>query len=137
MEFANKLWENRIPARRFDEIPDLARGDFDSDLAFLLERVKAVGAEHVCVVDLTKKEIGIPVVRLMVPGLELDPEDAPDYALGERALRFQQSLTGRLRYLPAHRSIALTLLNPGSPTCRRRQRATSIAPRARGRVPSA
>lgn len=93
MEFANKLWENRIPARRFDEIPDLARGDFDSDLAFLLERVKAVGAEHVCVVDLTKKEIGIPVVRLMVPGLELDPEDAPDYALGERALRFQQSLT--------------------------------------------
>ena len=55
--------------------------------------MKAVGAEHVCVVDLTKKEFGIPVVRLMVPGLELDPEDAPDYALGERALRFQQSLT--------------------------------------------
>jgi ribosomal protein S12 methylthiotransferase accessory factor len=92
-ELANKLWESRIPARRFDEVPDGARGDFDSDLALLLERVKAVGAEHVCVVDLTKKEFGIPVVRLMVPGLELDPEDSPDYALGERAYRFQQSLS--------------------------------------------
>ena len=91
-ELANKLWESRIPARRFEEVPDGARGDFDSDLGFLLQRVKAVGAEHVCVVDLTKKEFGIPVVRLMVPGLELDPEDSPDYALGERARRFQQSL---------------------------------------------
>jgi ribosomal protein S12 methylthiotransferase accessory factor len=91
-ELANRLWESRIPARRFDEVPDGARGDFESDLNFLLERVKGVGAEHVCVVDLTKKEFGIPVVRLMVPGLELDPEDAPDYALGERARRFQQSL---------------------------------------------
>jgi ribosomal protein S12 methylthiotransferase accessory factor len=92
-ELANRLWESRIPARRFDEVPDEARGDFESDLNFLLERVRAAGAEHVCVVDLTKKEFGIPVVRLMVPGLELDPEDAPDYALGERARRFQQSLS--------------------------------------------
>jgi ribosomal protein S12 methylthiotransferase accessory factor len=92
-EIANRLWENRIPARRFADVPDGARGDFESDLAFLLERVKAVGAQHVCVVNLTKKEFGIPVVRLMVPGLELDPEDAPDYALGERARRFEQSLT--------------------------------------------
>jgi ribosomal protein S12 methylthiotransferase accessory factor len=91
-EFANRLWENRIPARRFSEVPDGARRDFDSDLALLVEKVKAVGAQHVCVVDLTKKELGIPVVRLMVPGLELDPEDAPDYALGERAQRFQQSM---------------------------------------------
>jgi YcaO-like protein with predicted kinase domain len=92
-ELANKLWESRIPARRFEEIPDGARGDFESDLSFLLQRVKAAGAEHVCVVDLTKKEFGIPVMRLMVPGLELDPEDAPDYVMGERARRFQQSLS--------------------------------------------
>ncbi len=92
-ELANRLWESRIPARRFDEVPDGALGDFESDLKFLLKRVKAVGAGHVCVVDLTKKEFGIPVVRLMVPGLELDPEDAPDYALGDRARRFQQSLS--------------------------------------------
>jgi hypothetical protein len=32
------------------------------------------------------------VVRLMVPGLELDPEDAPDYMLGGRAQRFAESL---------------------------------------------
>jgi YcaO-like protein with predicted kinase domain len=92
-EFANKLWDNRVPARRFADVPDGARGDFESDLSLLLEKVKAVGAEHVCVVDLTKPEFGIPVVRLMVPGLELDPEDAPDYVLGERAHRFEQSLT--------------------------------------------
>src|SRR6185369_6525162 len=82
-EFANKLWENRVPARRFADVPDTMRTDFDSDLAFMLGRLKAVGIEHVCVVDLAKPEFGIAVVRLMVPGLELDPEDAPDYALGE------------------------------------------------------
>ena len=92
-EFANKLWENRVPARRFADVPDTMRTDFDSDLAFMLGRLKAVGIERVCVVDLTKPEFGIPVVRLMVPGLELDPEDAPDYALGERAHRFEQALT--------------------------------------------
>jgi ribosomal protein S12 methylthiotransferase accessory factor len=90
-EFANKLWENRVQARRFTDIPNIFRGDFDSDLALLLDKVKAAGVPHVCVADLTKPEFGIPVVRLMVPGLELDPEDAPDYVLGERAHRFEQA----------------------------------------------
>jgi ribosomal protein S12 methylthiotransferase accessory factor len=92
-DYANKLWENRIPARRFADVPDTLRQDFESDLAFLLGRLRAVGIEHACVVDLTRPELGIPVVRLMVPGLELDPEDAPDYMLGERAHRFAESLT--------------------------------------------
>lgn len=91
-DFANKLWENRVPARRFADVPDTLRRDFEADLAFLLNRLKSVGIEHVCVVDLTRAELGIPVVRLMVPGLELDPEDAPDYVLGERARRFEESL---------------------------------------------
>jgi ribosomal protein S12 methylthiotransferase accessory factor len=91
-DYANKLWENRIPARRFADVPDTLRQDFESDLAFLLGRLKAVGIEHACVVDLTRPEFGIPVVRLMVPGLELDPEDAPDYMLGGRAQRFAESL---------------------------------------------
>jgi ribosomal protein S12 methylthiotransferase accessory factor len=56
-----------------------------------LDKVKAAGVPHVCVADLTKPEFGIPVVRLMVPGLELDPEDAPDYVLGERAHRFERA----------------------------------------------
>jgi ribosomal protein S12 methylthiotransferase accessory factor len=91
-DYANKLWENRIPARRFADVPDTLRRDFESDLALLLGRLKSVGVEHACVVDLTRPELGIPVVRLMVPGLELDPEDAPDYVLGERAHRFAESL---------------------------------------------
>ena len=91
-DFASKLWEQRVPARRFAEIPDTIRRDFESDLALLLDKVRSAGARHVCVVDLTRAEFGIPVVRLMVPGLELDPEDAPDYELGARALRFQEAM---------------------------------------------
>ena len=91
-DFANQLWEQRVPGRNFADVPDTDRQDFDGDLAFMLGRLKAVGVEHACVVDLTRKEFGIPVVRLMVPGLELDPEDAPDYVLGERARRFEQSM---------------------------------------------
>ena len=36
--------------------------------------------------DLTKPEFGIPVVRVVVPGLE-GADESPDYLLGERGLR--------------------------------------------------
>ena len=42
------------------------------------------GLHEAAAVDLTRPEIGIPVLRVVVPGLE-GPSDAPDYVPGRRA----------------------------------------------------
>jgi ribosomal protein S12 methylthiotransferase accessory factor len=42
---------------------------FEGDLALLLSRVQQLGLDRVIAVDLTRPEIGIPVVKVVVPGL--------------------------------------------------------------------
>jgi ribosomal protein S12 methylthiotransferase accessory factor len=61
-------------------------GDVTSDVLWELEQLRAAGLRHVIAVDLTRPNIGIPVVRIVVPGLEGDPTD-PDYRPGLRARR--------------------------------------------------
>lgn len=58
------------PTRPLAAAPRLATGSFEGDLAVLLDRLRAVGCESAVLVDLTRPEIGVPVVRLVVPGLE-------------------------------------------------------------------
>ncbi|MFA5331288.1 MAG: YcaO-related McrA-glycine thioamidation protein [Methanoregula sp.] len=51
--------------------------DFAQDIRFAIDALKKQGIHRVIVVDLTREEIGIPVVRVIVPGLEvyaMDPE---------------------------------------------------------------
>jgi ribosomal protein S12 methylthiotransferase accessory factor len=48
-------------------------------------RLQANGIDQVVVVDLTRPEVRIPVVRVVVPGLEA-PHDDDDYVPGPRAL---------------------------------------------------
>jgi YcaO-like protein with predicted kinase domain len=57
---------------------------FDSDLELMLELLRAVGVEQMIVVDLTKPEIGIPVVKVIVPDFEPAPF-VPGYVEGRRA----------------------------------------------------
>jgi ribosomal protein S12 methylthiotransferase accessory factor len=47
-----------------------AGASFEADLTRLLDQLQRVGIRQVLVVDLTKSEIQIPVVRVVVPGLE-------------------------------------------------------------------
>jgi YcaO-like protein with predicted kinase domain len=47
------------------ELPD----DLGARLRILLERVAAAGLHHCVAVDLTREDLGIPVVRVLVPGL--------------------------------------------------------------------
>jgi ribosomal protein S12 methylthiotransferase accessory factor len=54
----------------FTQRPSLASDSFQQDIATLLEALTRVGIDSVVVVDLTKAEIGIPVVKVVVPGLE-------------------------------------------------------------------
>ncbi len=55
----------------------------------MLARLRAVGIDQVIAVDLTRESIGVPVARVIVPGLEgiMDDDDG-DYAPGPRARRF-------------------------------------------------
>jgi YcaO-like protein with predicted kinase domain len=57
---------------------------FEQDVDWLLQRLSAVGIDQVLCVDLSKVAIDIPVVRVVVPGLE-GPHDDDDYIPGPRA----------------------------------------------------
>jgi ribosomal protein S12 methylthiotransferase accessory factor len=50
--------------------PSEACATFEEDVAVLLDRVVAAGITQVIVVDLTRPDVGIPVVRVIAPGLE-------------------------------------------------------------------
>jgi ribosomal protein S12 methylthiotransferase accessory factor YcaO len=55
---------------KFSEISTYVRDDILDDIKFILSRLKKAGLKRVIIVDLTQSNIGIPVVRAIVPGLE-------------------------------------------------------------------
>ncbi len=69
---------------RFDRAPDQVNDTLKADLDGLLARLRAVGIEQVGVVDLTREAFAIPVVRVIIPGLEA-PHDDATYRAGPRA----------------------------------------------------
>lgn len=80
------------PVRDFRAAPSWSRETFEEDLAEALSRLSAVGLDTVIAVDLTKPAFGIPVARVVVPGLEALYEDAhSDYVPGARALAVLRS----------------------------------------------
>lgn len=56
---------------------------FEDDVRWELEQLRRAGIEHVIMVDLTRAEFGIPVVRIIIPGLE-GAHKTPGYVPGER-----------------------------------------------------
>src|SRR5262245_10157526 len=58
------------PTRCFSDIPHRDGETLEDDLEWELKRIKKVGIKRVVVVDLTKPEFGLPVVRVIGPGLE-------------------------------------------------------------------
>jgi len=70
--------------RHFHQAPNFESDNLEADVHFLKNRLASVGIEHLVVVDLTKPEFGIPVVRVLVPGLE-QSRDVPGYRPGKRA----------------------------------------------------
>jgi YcaO-like protein with predicted kinase domain len=70
--------------RAFRDVPNFESDDIAVDLHWELERMRAAGITRVIAVDLTRPELDIPVVRMVVPGLEWDCTH-PDYQPGPRA----------------------------------------------------
>lgn len=70
-------------ARDFRTIPSFDGSTFNDDVAWELERLRHVGVKQVAALDLSKPQLGIPVVRVVVPGLESVP-GATGYVPGAR-----------------------------------------------------
>ena len=70
--------------RRFDDAPDWDSDTLEADLNWELERLRSADIKQVIVVDLTKDAFKVPVVRVIIPGLE-GLRDVPGYLPGKRA----------------------------------------------------
>lgn len=81
---AHRLIHTSGPARAFAEGPTRESETFADDVVWMLDRLQAVGIKQAIVVDLTRPEIGLPVVRVVVPGLD-GPDDDESYVPGPRA----------------------------------------------------
>jgi len=72
--------------RGFHEVPTRDQDSIDADVTWALEHLRAVGIRQAVAVNLTKPELGIPVVRVLIPGLEgLDDGERGKYVPGPRA----------------------------------------------------
>jgi ribosomal protein S12 methylthiotransferase accessory factor len=72
---------------RFGDVPTYYGESFDDDVAWELDRLRRAGLAAVIRVDLTREEFGVPVVRVIVPGLEGPTEKIKSCRLGPRAHR--------------------------------------------------
>lgn len=85
-EFWRRGMNGESPGRDFRAVPTRDGENFEDDLRWALGRLRAVGIEQVAMVDLTRPEFDVPVVRVVVPGLE-GVDGSPKYQPGERARR--------------------------------------------------
>lgn len=83
---AGRLLSEHLPERQIASAEERSACGAASNLAWLIERLQSAGVNEVIVVDLGKEDVGIPVVRVVIPGLE-GPDDHDGYVPGERALR--------------------------------------------------
>lgn len=77
-----ELIEATPPAVASFALRSLATATFEGDIAAMLDGLRRIGVDSAIAVDLTQPEIGVPVVKLVVPGLE-----APIALLGGRPIR--------------------------------------------------
>ena len=73
----NRHWFEASETKSFGEIESFDSDDFLLDIEYMQKKLAEAGLDQVVVVDLTREEIGVPVVRVIVPGLEVaavDPE---------------------------------------------------------------
>ena len=59
-----------LPLRYLEELPDYTSGNVETDLQ-RLEALLAANQLYPIYIDLTRQDVGIPVVRALIPGLEL------------------------------------------------------------------
>jgi ribosomal protein S12 methylthiotransferase accessory factor len=72
MKRINKMWlTDSGPQVSLSELPKLDTDDIYDDIQVLLSRLNSRGLKSTVVVNLTRRDLGIPVVRVIIPGLEV------------------------------------------------------------------
>jgi ribosomal protein S12 methylthiotransferase accessory factor len=61
----------RRGSRRFSEIPSFESDSFEEDVAWELDHLRRAGLDRVIVIDLARPELGLPVARVVIPGMEI------------------------------------------------------------------
>jgi len=82
--YAARVMEGGEGFGNFQEIISEQSPTLEDDIDFLLARLQAVGVDQVAVVDMTNASYDIPVVRVVIPGLEA-PHDDDGFMPGPRA----------------------------------------------------
>lgn len=72
-------------SRDFTAVQTFDSDSIDADVAWELAALRSAGISEAVAVDLTREEFGIPVVRVIVPGLEGPTTTIPTCRLGQRA----------------------------------------------------
>jgi ribosomal protein S12 methylthiotransferase accessory factor len=67
----NKHWFSESKdVKELRSITNLSKNDIFDEIMLVISILKKRGFNHAIVVDLTRKEVDIPTVRIIVPGLE-------------------------------------------------------------------
>jgi ribosomal protein S12 methylthiotransferase accessory factor len=86
------------PARDFTATPTFGSDSSDADVEWELGRLRSAGVGEVVVVDLTRPKFAIPVVRVIVPGLEGPVMTVRSCRLGQRAMDLMSTDERGLRF---------------------------------------
>jgi ribosomal protein S12 methylthiotransferase accessory factor len=84
-------WLEEASPRSFTDVADTDAATLEEDVTYELDRLRAVGIREAVVVDLGRKDVGVPVVRVVVPGLEGWHEKAEACAPGPRLRALRKS----------------------------------------------
>lgn len=72
MKRLNRKWFERAEKSiKLSEMKSFESQDFLEDINYILKKLKDVGLNEVIIVDLTRGELNVPVIRAIVPGLEV------------------------------------------------------------------
>jgi len=94
----NAKWFDDSQTIRFSELKDISQDDFLDEIKQTIQMLNKVGLQTVIVKDLTRPELGIPVVRVIVPGLESFAIDSGRFGLrGKEARRKSTKTAGRVK----------------------------------------
>jgi ribosomal protein S12 methylthiotransferase accessory factor len=63
-------WEETATSVAFEGIPSVENERIDEDVALILDKLPSYGLKRVIAFDLTRPEVGIPVVKIVVPEAE-------------------------------------------------------------------
>jgi putative methanogenesis marker protein 1 len=90
----NKHWFEESSSKDFSEINSYDSCDFLDDIKHMQSKLAEAGLDRVIVIDLTREEIGVPVVRVIVPGLEISAVDSE--RVGQRCRNARNAKNRRL-----------------------------------------